>query len=253
MREHRLLCGDATKPEDFARLMDGARAAMTFTDSPYSVDYANNLKDKMRGKHRPILNDNLGDKFGPFLSAAFANILSVTDGGIYACMSSSELHTLYNAFTGAGGHWSTFLIWSKQTFTLGRSDFQRQYEAILYGWREGAQRYWCGARDQGDVWEFNKPAKNDLHPTQKPVELVMRAIRNSSERGGIVVDPFLGSGTTLIAAERTGRTCFGIELAPNYVDTAIRRWEIHTGEYAIHAGTGKTFTQLAAEMAVQNA
>ncbi len=247
MGKHRLLCGDATKREDIGRLMDGTRAAMTFADAPYNVNYGDSAKDKMRGTYRPILNDNLGVEFAPFLAAACANIISVTDGGIYIAMSSSELHTLYKAFTEAGGHWSTFIIWAKNTFTIGRADYQRQCEPILYGWRAGATHYWCGARDQGDVWCFDKPARNDLHPTQKPVELVMRTIRNSSERGGIVLDPFMGSGSTLIAAERTGRVCYGMELEPLYVDAAIRRWQKHTGESAVHAGTGRRFDDLTAE------
>jgi len=247
LNEHRLLCGDAIKLADIGRLMNGAKASMTFTDPPYGVDYGNTPKDKLRGSHRPILNDNLGRDFEPFLFAACSNILSITDGAAYICMSSSELHTLYKAFAAAGGHWSTFIIWAKNTFTLGRADYQRQYEPILYGWREGIERHWCGARDQGDVWLFDKPAKNDLHPTQKPVELVMRAIRNSSERGSIVLDPFMGSGSTLIAAERTGRTCYGMELDPAYVDTIIRRWQRHTGDSAIHTGIGKRFDDLAIE------
>ena len=178
---------------------------MTLTDPPYNVDYANSPKDKLRGKHRPILNDNLGSGFEAFLQDACANILSVTKGAVYVCMSSSELHTLQRAFTAAGGKWSTFVIWAKHTFTLGRADYQRQYEPILYGWPAGHDRYWCGARDQGDVWFFDKPARNDLHPTMKPVALVERAIRNSSKSRDIVLDPFGGSGSTLIACEKTGR------------------------------------------------
>ncbi len=131
--------------------------------------------------------------------------MSVTKGAIYIAMSSSELHTLQRAFAAAGGKWSTFVIWAKHAFTLGRADYQRQYEPILYGWPEGAEHFWCGARDQGDVWFFDKPARNDLHPTMKPVALVERAIRNSSKSRDIVLDPFGGSGSTLIAAEKTGR------------------------------------------------
>ena len=116
-------------------------------------------KDKLRGKSRKILNDDLGAGFGAFLAAACASLLRVSDGGVYICMSSSELHTLQHAFTGAGGHWSTFVIWTKNTFTLGRADYQRQFEPILYGWPEGAKRYWCGARDQGDVWDCAKPVQ----------------------------------------------------------------------------------------------
>ena len=108
----------------------------------------------------------------------------VTKGACYVCMSSSELHTLQKAFTDAGGKWSTFIIWAKNTFTLGRADYQRQYEPILYGWKQGADHFWCGARDQGDVWFVDKPRVNDLHPTMKPVELIERAIRNSPQEPG---------------------------------------------------------------------
>ncbi len=243
--KNRVLQGDATNPQDFEKLMEGRRAGATVTDPPYNVDYGRSAKDRMRGTHRPILNDNLGDGFGDFLQQACANILSVTDGGIYICMSSSELHTLQGAFEKAGGHWSTFIIWAKQAFTLGHADYQRQYEPILYGWREGAERYWCGARNQGDVWFIDRPVKNDLHPTMKPVDLVTRALRNSSKRGDIILDPFLGSGSTLIAAERTGRVCYGLELDPRYVDTIVRRWQQHTGKDAIHAISGIKFNDLA--------
>ena len=202
---HRLLCGDATVLADVERVLGGQLADMTFCDPPYNVDYANTPKDKLRGKHRPILNDNLGGGFEAFLYDACVNILSVTKGAVYVCMSSSELDTLQRAFRAAGGKWSTFVIWAKNTFTLGRADYQRQYEPILYGWKDGTDHYWCGARDQGDVWFFDKPVKNDLHPTMKPVALVERAIRNSSKSRDIVLDPFGGSGSTLIACEKAGR------------------------------------------------
>jgi hypothetical protein len=178
---HRLLCGDATVLADVERVLGGQLVDLTFCDPPYGVNYANSPKDKLRGKHRPILNDNLGAGFEAFLYDACTNILQVTKGACYICMSSSELDTLQRAFRTAGGKWSTFIIWAKNTFTLGRADYQRQYEPILYGWREGSDHYWCGARDQGDVWFFDKPARNDLHPTMKPVALVQRAIRNSSK------------------------------------------------------------------------
>ena len=137
-----------------------------------------------------------------FLYDACVNILTVCKGAIYVCMSSSELHTLQKAFVAAGGKWSTFVIWAKNTFTLGRADYQRQYEPILYGWKQGTDHFWCGARDQGDVWFVKKPQKNDLHPTMKPVELVERAVINSSKSRDIVLDCFGGSGTTLIACEK---------------------------------------------------
>jgi DNA modification methylase len=240
--EHRVLCGDATVRADVDRLLSGELADMAFCDPPYNVNYANSAGDKQRGKNRPILNDALGSEFGALLSAASANMLAVTKGAIYICMSSSELDTLQKAFREAGGKWSTFVIWAKNTFTLGRSDYQRQYEPILYGWKEGADHFWCGARDQGDVWFFDKPIKNDLHPTMKPVALVERAIQNSSKSRDIVLDPFGGSGTTMIAADRTGRRARLLELDPKYVDVIVQRWQLATGSEAKLFGTDQLFS-----------
>jgi DNA modification methylase len=243
--EHLLLCGDATVMTDVERALGGQLADMTFTDPPYGVNYANSPKDKLRGKHRPILNDNLGSGFEAFLHDACTNILSITKGACYVCMSSSELHTLQRAFTAAGGKWSTFVIWAKHTFTLGRSDYQRQYEPILYGWPAGHDRYWCGARDQGDIWFVDKPARNDLHPTMKPVALVERGIRNSSKSRDIVLDPFGGSGSTLIACERAGRQARLVELDPKYCDVIVQRWQDWTGEKAVLEGDRGSFDQIA--------
>lgn len=229
---HRLLCGDSTVLANVEKVLDGALADMVFTDPPYNVDYGNTAKDKMRGNSRTIMNDNLGEGFEQFLYDACVNMLAVCKGAIYVCMSSSELHTLQKAFIAAGGKWSTFVIWAKNNFTLGRSDYQRQYEPILYGWKQGTDHFWCGARDQGDVWFVNKPRVNDLHPTMKPVELVERAVRNSSKSRDIVLDCFGGSGTTLIASEKLGRQARLIELDPKYCDVIVKRWEEFTGKTA---------------------
>ncbi len=247
---HRLLCGDATVAATYRTLLDGEPVDMVFTDPPYNVNYANSAKDKLRGKDRAILNDNLGDGFHDFLLAALTPTIAHCRGAIYVAMSSSELDTLQSAFRAAGGHWSTFIIWAKNTFTLGRADYQRQYEPILYGWPEGAQRHWCGDRDQGDVWQIKKPQKNDLHPTMKPVELVERAIRNSSRPGNVVLDPFGGSGTTLIAAEKSGRLARLIELDPKYVDVIVRRWQDWTGKRATREADGMAFDQAARDSSV---
>ena len=244
--EHRLLCGDATVLTDVERVLGGALADMAWTDPPYNVDYGNTSNDKQRGKGRKILNDNLGDSFEGFLTDACTNLVSVTKGAIYIAMSSSELHTLQRAFMAAGGKWSTFVIWAKHAFTLGRADYQRQYEPILYGWRDGSDHYWCGARDQGDVWFFDKPAKNDLHPTMKPVALVERAIRNSSKSRDIVLDTFGGSGSTLIAAEKTGRQGRLVELDPAYCDVVVQRWQRFSGRAATLDGDGRTYDEIAA-------
>ena len=245
--DHRLVCGDATDPSCYEQLLGNEKASMTFTDPPYNVDYANSAKDKLRGRNRAILNDNLGDGFHDFLLAAFTPMLACCDGAVYVAMSSSELDTLQAAFRAAGGHFSTFIIWAKNTFTLGRSDYQRQYEPILYGWREGAKRHWCGDRDQCDVWNFNKPHRNDLHPTMKPTELVGKALINSSRTGDIVLDPFGGSGTTMIISEQLKRRCMMAELDPRYIDTIILRWQEFTGKKATRESDGVEFNSLKSE------
>jgi DNA modification methylase len=234
---HRIVCADSRDIASFEHVLGGVSADMVFTDPPYNVDY--HQTGSRAG--RKIANDDLGVGFNEFLADVCRNLLFVTRGAIYVCMSSSELDRLKRAFTEAGGHWSTYIIWAKNTFTLGRADYQRQYEPILYGWKEGDHRYWCGARDQGDVWFMNKPVANDLHPTMKPVEMVERAIANSSKPGATVLDAFGGSGTTIIAAERTRRHARVIEVDPKYVDVAVRRWQDFTGKNAFREGSGETF------------
>jgi len=233
MGPHRLACGDATDPAVIRLALDGGLADMVFTDPPYNVAYR---KGKVR---KAIANDDLGEGFGVFLEKACRAMLTVTKGAVYICMSSSELDVLKAAFAAAGGHWSTFVIWSKNTFTLGRSDYQRQYEPILYGWADGSEHYWCGARDQGDVWNIDRPRSNDLHPTMKPIALVERAIRNSSKNRDTILDPFAGSGTTLMAAEATGRQAALVELDPGYCDVIVRRWQDGSGQKAtLQDGSG---------------
>ena len=244
---HRVICGDSTDASTYDALMAGEIADMVFTDPPYNVDYANTAKDKMRGTDRPILNDNLGAGFHDFLLAALTPTLAHCRGGIYVAMSSSELDVLQSAFRSAGGKWSTFIIWAKHTFTLGHADYQRQFEPILYGWPADGTRHWCGARDQGDVWNIKKPHKNDLHPTMKPVELVERAVRNSSRPGDIVLDSFGGSGTTMIASEKSDRKARLIELDPKYVDVIVRRWQDYAGAQATRQSDGVAFDALVSE------
>jgi DNA modification methylase len=242
--DHRLLCGDALEADSYVALLGRESAAIVFTDPPYNVSYC------APGLGVGITNDNLGNGFGPFLQTACQHLLAHTQGAVYICMSSSELHTLYDAFTKAGGHWSTFVIWGKNTFTLGRADYQRQFEPILYGWPEGKPHYWCGARDQGDLWLIDKPQANDLHPTMKPVALVERAVLNSSRRGEIVLDPFAGSGSTLIACEKTQRNARLIELEPKYCDVIIQRWQQFAGKEAVHSATWDSFAQMTRRSAV---
>ena len=245
--DHRLICGDSTKAKTMKTLMGDELADMVFTDPPYNVDYGQSMKDKARGKTRKIKNDNLGDDFQQFLSDACKEMVKVCKGALYICMSSSELHTLFHAFKEAGGKWSTFIIWGKNHFTMGRADYQRQYEPILYGWPEGNKHFWCGARDQSDLWHYDKPKNNDLHPTMKPVELVCRAIENSSKTRDIVLDSFGGSGTTLIACEKLKRQARLIELDPIFCDVIVKRWEEFTGKSAMLSDENKTFAEVAKE------
>ncbi len=262
--EHRLLCGDACDPHSYEILMDGEKANMTFTDPPYNVDYDGSFRQKNdKEKHAPIQNDNLGSEFQGFLTTAMRNILSNTDGSVYVCMGGSELHTLYHAFTDAGGKWEAYIVWVKNSFALSRARYQHQHEwlvfgntesvykaqheQILLGKKNGITTPWYGGRNQSDVWNFDKTTNNDLHPTMKPVALIERAINNSSKTMDIILDAFGGSGSTLIAAEKTNRRCRMIELDEKYVDTIIRRWESFTGKKAVHVSTGKTFAEIAAE------
>jgi DNA modification methylase len=264
---HRLMCGDSTIATDMLLLMAGSWADMVFTDPPYNVDYGSSMRDqqgKKAGRQnagRKILNDHFAkrEEFYIFLRNAIAALRPHVSGDIYISMSSSELDNLQSAFRDAGGHFSTFIIWVKSQFTIGRANYQRQYEPILYGWFEGSSHYWSGVRNLGDVyghdkimrdtdgtpmvrveacaidsdvWEFPKPVRSDEHPTMKPIALVARCLRNSSKPGGLVVDSFSGSGTTIMAAEQTGRTCYAMELSPVYCDVDIKRWEDFTGQKA---------------------
>jgi DNA modification methylase len=248
---HRLFCGDARSPESYQRLLQGTPADMTFADFPYNVDYT----QRRRGGARiaKIANDNLGAEFGEFLQSVCVQVLAVTQGAMYMCMASKELHTLHQAFTAAGGHWSTFVIWAKDSFTLGRSDYQRQYECLLYGWKKGQDHFWCGARDEGDVWQVPKPKRNRLHPTAKPVCLVERAIRNSSKRGDLVLDPFGGSGSSLIACEKSGRRAAIMELERKYVDVMIQRWEAYTRREAKLECDGRSYAAVTRERSLRAA
>jgi DNA modification methylase len=221
---HKVFCGDSTDPSSYKALLAGELANLTITDPPYNVNY-----DQDGEK---ILNDNLGGEFSGFLNKICHNILAHTSGAIYIFMAISEIGNLKREFEKAGGHWSTFIIWAKNHFALSRSDYQKQYEPILYGWRKGFMRHWCGDRDQSDLWTEQIVGSNKLHPTMKPVALLERMILNSSKPHDIVLDPFGGSGSTLIACENLNRQARLIELDPKYVDVIVKRWENHAGQEA---------------------
>ena len=234
---HRLLCGNATDADDVARVLAGQRADMAFTDPPYNVALGDHGGQQRGSRRRRIQNDALPpEQWEAFCRGWARNLVANVDGALYACMSTKEWPLVSRVLEEAGGHWSDTIIWAKDRFVLGRADYQRQYEPIWFGWREGAKHYWCGDRDQGDVWTIARPSASDLHPTTKPLELVERALRNSSREHERVLDLFLGSGTTLIACERAGRTCLGVELDPRYIDVAVARWEAFSGEQAVREG-----------------
>lgn len=160
------MCGDATDAASVDRLLGGARASMAFTDPPYGVDYGNHGGAPQTGRRRKVLNDALPrGEWEAFVRGWAHNLLAVVDGALYVCMSSREWPSVCSALEESGAHWSDTIIWAKDTFTLGRADYQRQYEPVWYGWREGAKHQWHGGRDQGDVWRIRKPDENPVHPT----------------------------------------------------------------------------------------
>lgn len=239
--DHRLVVGDATDPPVIDRLLGDQRPSLTVTDPPYNVAIGDHGGHRAGSRRRRIANDALApEAWREFIAATTRLLVDRTDGAIYCFMSSKEWPTVSAAFEAAGGHWSDTIVWRKDRFVLGRADYQRSYEPIWYGWREGADHFWCGDRDQPDVWAFDRSASSPLHPTMKPLELIERAIENSSRPGDLVLDPFGGSGTTLIAVERTARRCAMVELDPAYADVIVARWECFTGETARRVGSAQS-------------
>lgn len=225
--EHRLLCGDATKPTDVARLMGGLSADMVFTDPPYNVDYEGETKARLK-----IKNDNLSPReFAALLQGAFRSYVGAVKKGasIYVCHSSSRQREFEAALEIAGFSVRAQLIWVKNTFAWGHGRYKFQHEPIFYAHVRGESDAWYGGQNETTVWEERKPAANRLHPTMKPVELILRALRNSSKPDDVVLDLFGGSGSTLIAAEKLGRRAFLTELDPAYCDVIVARWETFTG------------------------
>lgn len=241
---HRLLCGDATVITDVERLMDGAKADMVFTDPPYNVAVAGGTHDprdkKNFGKGPKIMNDSMSDgDFKQFLIDAFTTMGTVIKDGaaVYIAHADTEGINFRTAFVSAGFMLKQCLIWSKQNFVFGRSDYHWQHEPILYGWRAGAAHAFYGERNQGTIWSIDRPMRSEKeHPTQKPVALVEKAIGNSSKSGDLMFEPFGGSGSTLIACEKTGRKCFMMELSPAYCDVIVERWQNATGKKAVLDG-----------------
>ena len=217
---HRIMCGDSTNPEMVKTLLNGNKADMIFTDPPYNVNYEGS-------DGQSIQNDNMGnEEFYNFLLSVYKNMFdSIKEGGsIYVCHADSEGLNFRKAFIDAGFKLAQCLIWVKNSFTMGRQDYQWQHEPILYGWKPGAGHYFVDDRSLSTVWFYDKPKHNDLHPTMKPLELVGQGINNGSLLGQLVLDLFGGSGSTLIACEQAGRINYSMELDEKYADVIVKRF-----------------------------
>lgn len=225
---HRVMCGSATSEADFTVLMNGQKADMIFTDPPYNVEYVGKTKDALT-----IQNDSMGDaQFYEFLLDSFKTMGAHTKAGgsMYVAHADMEGINFRRAFKDAGFYLASVIIWNKNTMVLGRGDYQWKHEPILYGWKEGAGHQYYGGRAQTSVWDIDKPSRSEAHPTMKPLALMAKAIKNSSKQEDIVIDGFLGSGSTLMSCEQTGRICYGMELDPRYVDVIRKRYANSIGE-----------------------
>ena len=229
--KNRLMCGDSTQKEDVMHLMNSQEADMLLTDPPYNVDYEGKTSEALK-----IENDNMSEtEFYNFLLDSFKNMFdSIKYGGsAYVFHADTEGLNFRNTFKSCGFKLAQCLVWVKNTFVMGRQDYQWRHEPILYGWKPGAGHYFVDNRKQSTVLEFDKPSRNAEHPTMKPVDLLVYLIKNSSKENDLILDLFGGSGSTLIAAEQTQRRCYTMELDPKYCDVIIKRWENLTGEKAI--------------------
>lgn len=223
--KHRVICGDSTKAETYKQLLDDRKANLVVTDPPYNVDV-----EETAGK---ILNDNMSDgDFYQFLLSMFTQVENhmEDDASIYVFHADTEGLNFRKAFKDAGFYLSGCCIWKKNSLVLGRSPYQWQHEPCLYGWKKKGKHQWFSDRKQTTIWEYDRPKSSKDHPTMKPIQLMAYSIQNSSMRGTIVLDPFLGSGSTLIAADQTGRVCYGIELDEKFVDVIVKRYIEVTGD-----------------------
>lgn len=221
---HRLICGDSTKAETYDRLMGTTKANLVITDPPYNVNY--------EGSAGKIKNDNMADDaFYNFLLAAYTQMHSAMadDASIYVFHADTEGLNFRRAFADAGFYLSGCCIWKKQSLVLGRSPYQWQHEPCLYGWKKNGKHQWYTGRKETTIWEFDKPKKNGDHPTMKPIPLLAYPIENSSLSNSVVLDPFGGSGSTLIACEQTDRICYTIELDEKFCDVIVKRYMEQVG------------------------
>lgn len=248
--DHRVISGSSTEAEDVAKLMQSDKVDMMFTDPPYNVDYGKmngNKQNAYRFQVRKIENDNMSDEDFEALLFGFIDVSKAhTKAGAPYYIAYGERNSLQflGSFKKAGLKHSCNIIWKKHSLVIGRSDYHYIHEPIFYGWIDGQTHIYYGDRKQTSVWEVDRPTKSELHPTMKPVELVLKAIYNSSKAGDIVYDPFGGSGSTMIAAEKSGRAARLVELDNKYVDVIVKRWQQYTGKEAILDGDGRTFSEI---------
>jgi len=228
--DHRLLCGDSKVSENWAILMDGKMGNLQLTDPPYNVDYTGGTTEKLK-----IINDKMSDKdFLQFLTDSFSASADVLHPGAssYIFHSDSEGMNFRKAFTDAGNKLAQCLIWVKNSIVMGRQDYQWQHEPILYGWKKGGSHKWYSDRKQSTVLQFDRPFRSEDHPTMKPIELVGYLMQNSSLVRHIVIDGFVGSGTTIVTAEQLNRICYAMDEDPRCCDVIVKRWELLTGQKA---------------------
>jgi site-specific DNA-methyltransferase (adenine-specific) len=217
--EHRLLCGDSTASDQVAKLMNGEKADMAHTDPPYNINYEGGSK-----KRDKIANDKLDD-FPQFLYDAYITLSTALKkgGAIYVWHASTETHNFIQQFLNAGFLFKSYIVWNKNNSTFGRSDYHWKHEPCIYGWLDGGSHNWYGNRKQTTVWDMDRPSRSDEHPTMKPIHLCTKPIENSSKVGDVIIDTFLGSGSTMVAAHQLKRKCYGMELDPKYCQVIIDR------------------------------
>ena len=225
---HRLICGDSTRPETLAALMGGKQANLILTDPPYGVDYVGKSEQVHKDNTAKIKNDKFSsdEVFYQFLLAAFTNIAEhlANDGAAYIFHADIKGFICRKAFDEAGFKLATNCIWVKNCFVLGRSDYHWGHEPCLYGWKRAGKHVWYGDRKQSNLWHCDKPARSEKHPTMKPIPLLAIPINNSTQTNGIVLEPFAGSGSTLICCEQLGRICYAAELDEKFIDVIVNRF-----------------------------
>lgn len=230
------MCGDSTKEDDVEKLMNGLKADMVFTDPPYLMNFEGNVhadgSKSYNAKFGKIKNDKMSREDGDnFILKIFQMIEKYNKGAYYVCFYRLGLDYIFRALDKLNNRYKALIIWNKGNHTLSNSDYMSRYEPIVYGWFKSHLFY--GDRSNFDIWDIDRTKKNDLHPTMKPIALVSKAINNSSKQEDIVLDLFMGSGTTIMACEQNNRIAYGMELDPKYVDVIIKRWEDFTGKKAI--------------------